>query len=106
MRSDVVGQLRDATERLPRFLAAGDLDPELFFERDDELERVDRVEVEPRADQRLIIRELVGREVLELEGGDDEVLEPGFERIGQAAWTRRERAVSLCASLGCETPSH
>src|SRR6185436_12573700 len=68
-------------ERQPRFLAAADLDAEFLFQRHHQLERIDRIEVQSGADEWLVIGHLCRRDVLELERRDDEMLEPGDERI-------------------------
>src|SRR5579859_4378234 len=52
-----------------------DLDAELFFERDDELESIDRIETELLAEQRRVILNFVDRETVEPERFDDQLLQ-------------------------------
>ena len=78
--ADVGRQVGHAREGGARFLAARDLDAKFLLDRHDQLERVDRIQAEARADERGVVRDGRGIDVLELEGRDDELLDrPGCE---------------------------
>ena len=82
MGADVGGEGGDAGEGGAGFLAAGDFYAEFLFQFNHEFEGVDGVEAEAAADERFVVRDVGGRDVLEAERLDDEDLEFGFERIG------------------------
>src|SRR3954467_6720361 len=72
---DELGEVRDRAKRVAGLLILGDLDVVLARDRRGELQRVDRIEVEPRAEQRLGIRDRGWIDVLELERVDHELLD-------------------------------
>lgn len=79
---DEIGEVSDAGEGGAGFLAAGNFDAEFLFEGDHEFEGVDRVEVETGADERIVVADVFGLKVVELQRANDELFELGAERIG------------------------
>ena len=80
--ADEIGEVGDTGEGGARLLAACDFDAEFLFERDDEFEGVDRVEIEAGANERIVVADVFGLKVVELQRADDELFQLSAERIG------------------------
>ena len=93
MGADEGGEFDDAGERGAGLLAVADLDAEFLLEFHHELEGVDGVEVEAGADKRLVVGDVFGPDIVELERIDDQSFEAGGERVGHAMnFARKHRA--------------
>src|SRR5882672_11087984 len=77
---DVRREGGDRSERLTPDLVALDAERELLLQRDDELERIDRIQTEPFAEQRHVVRDTLGGQALEVELVDQKVLDPLSDR--------------------------
>jgi hypothetical protein len=87
--ADEGGKLDDAGERGAGLLAVADFDAEFLLKFHHELEGVDGVEVEAGADKRLVVGDVFGPDVVELERIDDQNFEAGGERVGHAMGGRK-----------------
>src|SRR5260221_6645042 len=73
---DVRGEGGHRSEGLASDLVALDAKGELLLQRDHQLERVDRVETEPFAEQRHVVRDTLGGQALQVKLVDQEMLDP------------------------------
>ena len=70
-RLDEISERADGAERGAAFFDVLDDDAVFLFEQHDEFERVNRVEAETGAEERRVVINLFGSDVLKFEGFDD-----------------------------------
>src|SRR5262245_6447205 len=101
LAQDEIDQRVHGRERLLADLLVGDRDPEALLHQHDQLERVDRVEAEPFAEDGGVVLD-VGRGGLEPEPADEQVFHLGLQSAPvhcatpfRASWAHRPRAPVL-----------
>lgn len=90
-------EARDAGQRLARFLAAADLDAEFLLEFHHELHGVDGIKRKTRTDQRRIVLDVLGFDVLKAECFHDEMFEAWDEGISHAGGFSVSKEVPIAA---------
>src|SRR6185503_8478704 len=78
---DEAGQAGQRPEHALVHLVAGDADPVFLLQRDHELQRVHGIQAEAGPEERLVVPDALRGEAVEVERGDDQLLEIGPDAV-------------------------